>query len=67
MWFKKAAIGQEAAVMDRPEEQALNDVDRIAVAVERLRELLLAATRAELRANSPKLATEGHPGQPPLP
>jgi len=38
--------------MDRREEHALNEVDRIALAVEHLRDLLLAATKAELRAIS---------------
>ena len=36
--------------MERREENALNEVDRIAVAVEYLRDLLIAATAAELRA-----------------
>jgi hypothetical protein len=36
--------------MDGREERALNEVDRITVAVEHLRNLLLAATKAELRA-----------------
>jgi hypothetical protein len=38
--------------MDGREEHALNEVDRIALAVEHLRGLLLAATRADLRAMS---------------
>lgn len=37
--------------MERREEHALNEVERIAVAVEHLRGLLIAATAAELRAN----------------
>lgn len=36
--------------MDRRGEHALNEVNRIASAVEHLRDLLLAATKAELRA-----------------
>lgn len=40
--------------MDRREEDALNEVDRIALAVEHLRDLLLAATKAELRAQNSK-------------
>jgi len=36
--------------MDRREENALNEVDRISLAVKHLRDLLLAATEAELRA-----------------
>jgi hypothetical protein len=47
--------------MDRHEEHALNEVDRIALAVEHLRDLLLAATRAELRANSKQRAGEASP------
>ena len=38
--------------MDRREQDALNEVDRIALAVEHLRDLLLAATHAELRAQN---------------
>lgn len=44
--------------MDRREEHALNEVDRIALAVEHLRDLLLAATRAELEALRKQPATE---------
>lgn len=51
-WFTADSIGLEAPVMDRREEHALDEVDRIALAVEHLRDLLLAATRAELRAIS---------------
>ena len=36
--------------MESPEENALNEVDRITEAVGYLRELLVAATGAELRA-----------------
>ena len=36
--------------MDRREEHALHELDRIALAVEHLRDLLLAAARAELQA-----------------
>jgi hypothetical protein len=47
--------------MDGREEHALNEVDRIAVAVEYLRDLLMAATAAELRANGKPLNTDGPP------
>jgi hypothetical protein len=47
--------------MDRREENALNEVDRIALAVEHLRDLLLAATKAELRAISKQQAMEAPP------
>lgn len=47
--------------MERREENALNDVDRIAVAVEYLRDLLLAATAAELRAAGKHRASEAPP------
>ena len=47
--------------MDRREEHALNEVDRIALAVEHLRGLLLAATKADLRAMSKQPAVEGPP------
>jgi hypothetical protein len=47
--------------MDRREENALNEVDRITVAVEHLRDLLLAARKAELRANSKQRAAEATP------
>ena len=43
-------VGQMVAVMESREENALNEVDRIAVAVGYLRDLLVAATEAELRA-----------------
>jgi hypothetical protein len=36
--------------MDRREEHALNEVDKITVAVEHLRDLLMAAKEADLRA-----------------
>jgi hypothetical protein len=49
---------QKSAVMDRREEHALYEVERIGVAVEHLRSLLLAATKAELRANSRQRAAE---------
>ena len=45
--------------MDRREEHALNEVDRIALAVEHLRDLLHAATQADLRAMSKQQALEG--------
>jgi hypothetical protein len=44
--------------MDRREEKALNEVDRIALAVEHLRDLLHAATKAELRAMSKQRVPE---------
>jgi hypothetical protein len=44
--------------MDRREEDALNEVDRIALAVEHLRDLLLAATKADLRAMRKQQAGE---------
>ena len=47
--------------MERGEEKALNEVDRIAVAVEYLRDLLIAATAAELRALGKHPAPEGPP------
>jgi hypothetical protein len=48
--------------MEHREEHALNEVDRIARAVEHLRDLLLAATEAELRAlGMQRPATEPHP------
>ena len=40
-----------ASFMESREEHALNEVDRIAVAVQYLRDLLIAAATAELRAN----------------
>ncbi|HVW34717.1 MAG TPA: hypothetical protein VHL53_19445 [Acidimicrobiia bacterium] len=49
--------------MENREEDALNDVDRISVAVGHLRKLLIAATEAELRAQRrpapPDTATDG--------
>jgi hypothetical protein len=57
-WFTCPRNRQKAAIMDRREEHALNEVDRIGVAVEHLRDLLLAATKAELRANSRQRAAE---------
>ena len=53
--------------MERREEHALNEVDRIAVAVEYLRDLLIAATAAELRAKGKGLAAEAPHDQAPLP
>ena len=44
--------------MDRREENALNEVDRITLAVDHLRDLLLAATKAELRALSKQRAAK---------
>jgi hypothetical protein len=47
--------------MDGREENALNEVDRIARAVDRLRDLLLAATKADLRAMSKQQAAVAPP------
>jgi len=44
--------------MDGREQHALKEVDRIALAVEHLRDLLMAATRADLRAIRTQQATE---------
>jgi hypothetical protein len=53
--------------MEDREEDALNEVDRIAVAVDHLRNLLFAATAAGLRAKS-KQRSPGTPAdQPPEP
>jgi hypothetical protein len=60
--FNGSSLWLEGAGMDRREEHALNEVDRIALAVEHLRDLLLAATRAELRAQSKQRAAETPPG-----
>lgn len=48
--------------MDGREQNAVNEVDRIAVAVDRLRDLLLAATKADLQAMSKQ-----PPVEPPRP
>ena len=48
--------------MERREEDALTEVDRIAVAVDHLRDLLVAATEAELRANHKQRPEEGSSG-----
>jgi hypothetical protein len=54
--------------MESREENALNEVDRITVAVGYLRDLLVAATRAELRAKEmQRSGDEPSLGQPPLP
>jgi len=53
--------------MEHHEEHALNEVDRIAVAVNYLRLLLIAATAAEIRAKTKALAADRFGGQPPLP
>ena len=53
--------------MDRREENVLNEVDRISVAVDYLRDLLIAATKAELRANGAYRTAGGSADQPPLP
>jgi hypothetical protein len=44
--------------MDGREQNAVNDVDRIALAVDRLRDLLHAATKADLRAMSKQQPSE---------
>jgi hypothetical protein len=49
--------------MDGREQHALKEVDRIALAVEHLRDLLLAATRADLQAIRSQQATESGPPQ----
>ena len=49
--------------MDGRERNALNEVDRIALAVDHLRDLLLAATRADLRAMSKQPAAEAPPAE----
>jgi hypothetical protein len=56
--FTGGKYWEEFPVMDRREERALNDVDRIPRAVEQLRHLLLAATKADLRAMSKRSASE---------
>jgi hypothetical protein len=48
--------------MEHREERALNEVGRIGLAVEYLRDLLVAATQAELRANSKQQVAEDSPG-----
>ncbi|HYT40096.1 MAG TPA: hypothetical protein VEN99_11325 [Acidimicrobiia bacterium] len=45
--------------MESREEHALHEVDRIALAVGYLRDLLIAATEAELRAQGRQPAVEG--------
>lgn len=45
--------------MESREKNALNEVDRITVAVNRLRDLLMAATKADLRAISKQPTVEG--------
>ena len=47
--------------MDGRERNAVNEVDRITVAVEYLRTLLHAATKADLRAMSKQPAVEAPP------
>jgi hypothetical protein len=53
--------------MDRCGEHALHEVDRIAAAVSRLRELLFAARDAELRADGRDDPAAGPAAHPPLP
>jgi len=55
--------------MEEREEHALNEVDNMAVAVDHLRDLLFAATAAELRARSGRRSRscQGSPDQPPEP
>jgi len=47
--------------MERREEHALNEVDRIAVAVKHLRDLLVAARAAELRGHGHRPAAAEAP------
>jgi hypothetical protein len=66
--FRSPSDRQELPVMEHREEHALNEVDRIAVAVNYLRLLLVAATAAEIRAQTQKAArTDRLRNQPPLP
>jgi hypothetical protein len=55
--------------MESREENALHEVDRITVAVGYLRDLLVAATKAELRAKEMQRSGDNGPclGQRPLP
>jgi hypothetical protein len=50
--------------MESREENALNEVDRITVAVGYLRDLLVAATEAELRAQGMERSADESPDQP---
>ena len=45
--------------MDHREEHALHEVDRIALAVDHLRDLLMAAAQADLRAMSKQQVVDG--------
>jgi hypothetical protein len=65
--FASGPDRQEQTVMEDPEEDALNEVDRIAVAVDYLRDLLFAATAAELRAQSKQRSPRPSPDHPPEP
>ena len=47
--------------MESREENALNEVDRITVAVDYLRDLLIAATEAELRAQGKEPPADSPP------
>jgi hypothetical protein len=47
--------------VDRREEQALNELDRVARTVEQLRAILVAATKAELEAIRKQQAAEASP------
>ncbi|HEV7863067.1 MAG TPA: hypothetical protein VGR20_10220 [Acidimicrobiia bacterium] len=53
--------------MESREEHALHEVDRIGRAVDYLRDLLIAATEAELRAQDRHSQGNRGPRQPPLP
>ncbi|MDQ1516404.1 MAG: hypothetical protein QOE80_2234, partial [Actinomycetota bacterium] len=57
--LKRSGVREVSPVMESREENALNDVDRISRAVDYLRDLLIAATEAELRANGRQLRAEG--------
>lgn len=52
--------GHELTVMESREENALHEVDRITVAVDSLRDLLIAATKADLRAISKQRSFDDH-------
>jgi hypothetical protein len=65
--FKTPRFLAVVAFMESREENALNEVDRITVAVGYLRDLLVAATEAELRAKEIQRSADGPPDQRPLP
>jgi gamma-glutamyl:cysteine ligase YbdK (ATP-grasp superfamily) len=59
--FRAGRSGQDAPLVDRREEQALNELDRVARTVEQLRAILVAATKAELEAIRKQQAAEASP------